>query len=159
MHNRELRTAEKNLLAALRTAPTAAVAIAGELEKVAQERQELERTISAEGAGKGDTNSLSVSEEGIKAFAAAVGGRLGTMDVGQRQQVLSVVGFQATVTKTGEVKASILVPAKVNPNHHCTNMGMTPSWHITPTSSAFRSTCRRRRRGQPAHAPAKRPMR
>ena len=57
------------------------------------------------------------------------------MDVGQRQQLLSILGFQATVTKNGEVQASILVPAEVNPNHHCTNMGMIVLWHLGVESS------------------------
>jgi hypothetical protein len=57
------------------------------------------------------------------------------MDVDGRQQLLSILGFQATVTKTGEVQASILVPAEVNRIHHWTNMGMIVPWHLGTESS------------------------
>ena len=120
-----LAASEKNLLAALRAAPSAAQGITSELEVVAQERQQLERTLGSKRAAKDTTEASGITEDTIKAFSVAVSARLKTMDVGERQQLLSILGFQATVTKTGDVQASILVPAEVNPNHHCTNMGMT----------------------------------
>ena len=109
----------------MRTAPSAALAITGELEKVAKERQGLEHTLERRRASKGDAGGTPVTKDSIKSFAAAVRERLAIIDVGLRQQLLSILGFEATATRNGEVQASILVPAEVNPNHHCTNMGMT----------------------------------
>jgi len=122
---KDLATQERTLLTALRAAPSAAQGITHELEAVARERKEIERTLEVSPPHRQDRGAEAITEAAIKAFATAVGERLEALDVVQRQQLLSILGFQATVTKTVEVQARILVPAEVNPNHHCTNMGIT----------------------------------
>ena len=47
------------------------------------------------------------------------------MDVNERRELLSLLGFEAAVADSGDVKGSIVVPTVDNRIHHCTNMGMT----------------------------------
>ena len=101
---------EKNLLAALKTAPSAAEGIARELEKIAGERKALERTLSTRQAPEGDSGDLRIDQDAIRAFCAAVKARLRTMDAAERHLLLSLLGFEATVANSGDVKASIAVP-------------------------------------------------
>ncbi|MBI4282464.1 MAG: recombinase family protein [Chloroflexi bacterium] len=102
---------ERNLVAALRTAPSAAEGITGELEKIASERKSLERQLEAIGKANGHKGQVSVDPEAIKAFCAAVKPFLKAMEVEQRKELLSLLGFEATVSDTGDVKASIAVPS------------------------------------------------
>ena len=101
---------EKNLVAALKTAPTAAEGIARELEKIAGERKALERTLSARQAPERGSGDLRIDQDAIRAFSASVKARLRTMDTAERHQLLSLLGFEATVADSGDVKASISVP-------------------------------------------------
>ena len=122
---KELASQEKGLLAMLRAAPSSAKGITGELERVARERKAFELAQDAKPTQQAGNGRSATTENAIKTFPAAVRERLGSMDTTERLQLLSILGFQATVTTIGEVQASILMPAEVNPNHHCTNMGMT----------------------------------
>ena len=122
---KELASQEKSLLATLRAAPSPAERMTGELERVARERKALELAQDAKPTQQAGNGRSATTENAIKTFPAAVRERLGSMDTTERLQLLSILGFQTTVTTIGEVQASILVPAEVNPNHHCTNMGMT----------------------------------
>ena len=55
-------------------------------------------------------DGVRVDPEAIKAFAQALGPRLRTMGVAERHELLSLLGFEATVAESGDVKASIVVP-------------------------------------------------
>jgi hypothetical protein len=72
------------------------------------------------------TNRVSVYPRPmLEAFCGSVKPYLKAMAVEQKRELLSLLGFKATVSDNGEVKASISVPSAINPTHHCTNIGMT----------------------------------
>ncbi|MBM3939947.1 MAG: recombinase family protein [SAR202 cluster bacterium] len=143
-----LAAEEKNLVAALRSAPSAAEAIGAELEKIASGRRTLERELKALQAPRGGSGESDVNRAAVNAFAKRIAARMRTMDLTQRREVLALLGFEATIAESGSVDgASIEVPLSLeskvsptlrgdrgqpetaslpgNPTHHWTNMGMT----------------------------------
>ncbi|MDA0988619.1 MAG: recombinase family protein [Chloroflexi bacterium] len=104
---------ERNLVAALRTAPSAAEGITGELEKIASEKKSLERQIKALSEAS-HNGHVAVTMEAVKAFCGAVKPFLKAMDVETRRELLSLLGFEAVVKDTGEVEASIAAPQAQN---------------------------------------------
>ena len=96
-------------MAALRTAPSAAGGIADELEKIAMEKKNLERRQQA-ATGADHNGQFSVTPEVVNAFCVALQPFLKAMGVVDRKSLLSLLGFEATVSDSGEVKASIAVP-------------------------------------------------
>ena len=46
------------------------------------------------------------------------------MSVEDRRELLSLLGFEAVVAESGDVKASIAGPVPDEGNHHWTNIGM-----------------------------------
>jgi GAF domain-containing protein len=97
-------------LAAIRTAPSAAESIGAELEQIAAERKRLERALAAKQAPKQARPDLGITREAIVAFSKAIRGRLSTMDLEERRNLLALLGFRAIVANGGEVQASIAVP-------------------------------------------------
>ena len=106
-----LANEEKSLVAALRAAPSAAETIEKELEKIAGERRSLERTLKATEAAQCPLDDVQIDPDAIKRFAQALGPRLRAMGVEERHELLSLLGFEATVAASGDVKASIAVPS------------------------------------------------
>jgi hypothetical protein len=102
---------ENSLLAALRKAPSAANSIAVELEKIARERKQLERAINTDVAAREHSSDTQVTRESVRLFAGAVGQRLKTLDTVERRELLSVLGFEASVGDSGTILASIAVPS------------------------------------------------
>jgi hypothetical protein len=102
---------ERNLVAVLRDAPSAASSITAELERVASERRALEREFMARTVPAGGSGDQLITKEVVKAFTQAVAERFDTMHVEERRQLLSLLDFEATVGDAGDVrKASIAVP-------------------------------------------------
>ena len=117
---------QRNLLAALRKAPTAAEAMGVELEKVASERKAWERELIAVDAAQAPRGDMSIDQDTVLAFCRAMKPYLKAMAPEKRRELLSLLGFEASVADNGTVKASIAVPsAPAESNHHCTNMGMS----------------------------------
>ena len=116
---------ESNLVAAIKAAPSGADTIGAELEKIARERKTLEGQLKAQTRRNGQAAEPSVDADAVKEFCQAMKPFLKAMAVQQRKELLSLLGFEATVSDTGEIKGSIAVPSGSNPIHHCTNMGMT----------------------------------
>jgi len=104
-----LANEEKNLLAALRAAPSAGDGIAGELEKIAHERKGLERALASV-APREAPGTQEITPEAITAFCKAVEARLRSLSVEDKTALLSLLGFEATLGDNGDVKASITVP-------------------------------------------------
>ena len=127
---KNLAAEERGLLDAIRSAPSAAGIISVDLEKVASQRKALERELKAMDTANGHQSGASVSKADVEAFCGGMKPYLKAMAVEQKRELLSLLGFEAKVSDSGEVKASIAVPSAINPSHHCTNMGMFINWRV-----------------------------
>jgi site-specific DNA recombinase len=107
---KELGSQEASLVAALKTAPSAAASLTLELESIAAEKNRLQRALTNVQASQGDWEPVKVNQDALKAFSQAMQARLQTMDTADQHRLLSLLGFEATVSDSGSVQASIGVP-------------------------------------------------
>jgi hypothetical protein len=108
---KDLAAEERGLLDAIRKAPSAAEVISVELEKVASHRKALERELKTLDTADGNQGGVTISKARVDAFRKAVKPYMKAMDVGRKKELSLLLGFEATVSDKGEVKASIAIPS------------------------------------------------
>lgn len=133
---RELAEEERNLVAALRTAPSAAASIGAELEKVAAERKALERSLAPKPAPQQDSAIPTIDQAAIRAFSEGVQRRLKTFDIADRHKLLASLAFEGTVQEGRIIEATIRISAGPYDQKTVSSTGQT--WACSPDSAYVR---------------------
>jgi len=122
---REIEREQKNLIDAIKSAPSATGDLVEEIELLGKERNEIKQLLASQAPViEGST----ITEYEIKEFQKALRESLKTeRDAEAWHSLLSSLMFEIELFEDGRANSRISVPTEVNRNHHCTNIGASPN--------------------------------